>query len=126
MRDDTSKLIYSFFLFFTSNTIIFLFSQTDAFGVPLYLFGELYKHREHFYIKDDGTYSEKHDWAYLRLGALFTQYEPQFWFWEIGNLLFKLCITGVLCIVAQGSAFQVVLALVVCMINANLLLRFAP
>ena len=51
---------------------------------------------------------------------------PQFWFWEIGNLMFKLCITGVLCIIAQGSAFQVVLALVVCLINASLLLRFAP
>jgi len=51
---------------------------------------------------------------------------PQFWFWEIGNLVFKLCITGVLCIVAQGSPFQVILALITCMINANLLLRFAP
>jgi hypothetical protein len=40
--------------------------------------------------------------------------------------MFKLCITGVLCIIAQGSAFQVVLALVVCLINASLLLRFAP
>ena len=31
-----------------------------------------------------------------------------------------------LCIVAQGSPFQVILALLTCMINANLLLRFAP
>ena len=104
----------------------FSFLSTDAVGVPLYLFVELYKHREHFYVKKDGTYSDKHDWAYARLGGMFTQYEPQFWFWEIGNLIFKLCITGVLCIVAQGSAFQVILALVFCMINANLLLRFAP
>ena len=37
-----------------------------------------------------------------------------------------MCITGVLCIVAQGSPFQVILALITCMINANLLLRFAP
>ena len=57
---------------------------------------------------------------------MFVCCRPQFWFWEIGNLMFKLCITGVLCIVAQGSAFQVVLALVVCLINASLLLRFAP
>jgi len=104
----------------------FSFLSTDAVGVPLYLFVELNKHREHFYAKKDGTYSDKHDWAYARLGGMFTQYEPQFWFWEIGNLIFKLCITGVLCIVAQGSAFQVILALVFCMINANLLLRFAP
>ena len=41
-------------------------------------------------------------------------------------MIFKLCITGVLCIVAQGSPFQVILALMLCMINANLLNRFAP
>ena len=58
--------------------------------------------------------------------VLFDLHRPQFWFWELGNLVFKLCITGVLCIVAQGSPFQVILALIVCMINANLLLRFAP
>ena len=40
--------------------------------------------------------------------------------------MFKLCITGVLCIVAQGSPLQVILALMLCMINANLLNRFAP
>ena len=51
---------------------------------------------------------------------------PRFWFWEIGNLVFKLCITGVLCVVAQGSPFQVLLALLLCMINSTLLNRFAP
>ena len=51
---------------------------------------------------------------------------PRFWFWEIGNLVFKLCITGVLCVVAQGSPFQVLLALLLCMINSSLLNRFAP
>ena len=80
----------------------------------------------HFYVQKDGSFSDKHDWAYQRLGALFMQYEPQFWFWEVGNLLFKLTITGVLCIVAQGSPFQVILALLICLINAMFLLRWAP
>ena len=48
---------------------------TDAIGVPLFLFVELYRHRIHFYVKGDGTFSDRHDWAYQRLGDLFTQYE---------------------------------------------------
>lgn len=48
---------------------------SDAVGVPLYLFIELYRHRNHFYAAADGSYSDKHDWAYQRLGAMFTQYE---------------------------------------------------
>ena len=63
---------------------------------------------------------------HARLGAFFTQYEKSFWFWEIGNLVFKICITGVLCVVAQGSPFQVILALMLCLINAMFLLRWAP
>ena len=62
----------------------------------------------------------------LNFNTLFSSFRPRFWFWEIGNLVFKLCITGVLCIVAQGSPLQVILALMLCMINANLLNRFAP
>jgi len=52
-----------------------LFFFTDAIGVPLFLFVELYRHRIHFYVKGDGTFSDRHDWAYQRLGDLFTQYE---------------------------------------------------
>ena len=62
----------------------------------------------------------------LNFNTLFSSFRPRFWFWEIGNLVFKLCITGVLCIVAQGSPFQVLLALLLCMINSSLLNRFAP
>ena len=51
------------------------FFFTDAIGVPLFLFVELYRHRAHFYVKEDGTFSDRHDWAYQRLGDLFTQYK---------------------------------------------------
>ena len=47
----------------------------DAIGVPLYLFIDLYRHKIHFYADKEGAVSDKHDWAYQKLGAMFTQYE---------------------------------------------------
>ena len=48
------------------------------------------------------------------------------WFWEIINLLFKLAITGVLCILAPGTPFQVMCAVILCLINMMCLLRWSP
>ena len=93
-----------------------------AVGVPLLLFVELWRQHKHLHDPD----SLQHELQHERLGALFTQYEETYWFWEVGNLIFKLAITGVLCVVAQGSPLQVILALLVCLVNAMFLLRWSP
>jgi hypothetical protein len=58
-----------------SHRFLFLLVWADAIGVPLYLFIDLYRHKIHFYADKEGAVSDKHDWAYQKLGAMFTQYE---------------------------------------------------
>jgi len=55
--------------------LFLLLVWADAIGVPLYLFIDLYRHKIHFYADKEGAVSDKHDWAYQKLGAMFTQYE---------------------------------------------------
>merc|ERR1711968_196789 len=53
-------------------------------------------------------------------------YESHFWYYSVVEIVFKMVLTGVLCVVAAGSALQVVVALCVCLVYAMFLLRQSP
>ena len=52
--------------------------------------------------------------------------EEEFWYFEVLVLMFKLTLTGLFCIIARNSPFQVILAFFICAIYAMLLLRHTP
>ncbi len=91
-------------------------------GVPLTIIWQLYRFRGHFH----DTTHRRHREVRGRLGMFLNQFEEQYWFFEVINLLFKLILTGVLCVVAPGSPFQILVAFGVCTINFMVLLREAP
>ncbi|CAM9625594.1 unnamed protein product, partial [Ectocarpus fasciculatus] len=45
------------------------------------------------------------------LTFLFSAYEPQFWYWEVIETFRRLILTGVLVLVAQGSALQLIVGM---------------
>ena len=57
---------------------------------------------------------------------LFDTDEDHFWYFEVLVLVFKLCMTGLFCIIARDSPFQSVLAFLVCTVYSCLLLRYTP
>ena len=52
--------------------------------------------------------------------------EDAFWYFEVLVLVFKLCMTGLFCIIARESPFQSVFAFLVCTMYSCLLLRHTP
>ena len=52
--------------------------------------------------------------------------EEEFWYFEVLVLMFKLTLTGLFCIIARDSPFQVILAFFISAIYAMLLLRHTP
>ena len=52
--------------------------------------------------------------------------EDSFWYFEVLVLVFKLCMTGLFCIIARESPFQSVFAFLVCTMYSCLLLRHTP
>lgn len=45
------------------------------------------------------------------LSILFDVYEPRFWFWEVIETVYRLCLTGVLVLVNEGSSTQILMGL---------------
>jgi len=96
-----------------------------AVGVPVALYYMLWNNRHHLH-DDDGIISNREKEVRSRLGNFFLQYEESFWYFEILVLIFKLTLTGLFCIIARDSPFQVVLAFFVCSVYAMVLLRHTP
>ena len=93
-----------------------------VFGVPLTIIWQLYRFREHFH----DTTHHRHREVRGRLGMFLNQFEEKHWSFEVVNLLFKLVLTGILCVVAPGTPFQIIVAFGVCTVNFMVLLREAP
>ena len=102
--------------------ISFAFLALYIFGVPLAIFIELWRSRK--YLHD--VESPHHEIVASRLGALYLQYEPQYWWFELVVILEKMVMTGAMCVVAQGSAIQLVVATIVMLLYMLLVLKTAP
>ena len=61
-----------------------------------------------------------------RFGGLFLQYEPQFWFWEVIEMLRKIFLTGGLLLVFKGQTSQLFVGQLICLAYLLLVVRTLP
>jgi hypothetical protein len=90
-------------------------------GIPCYYFFVLYTAREDIKGRDctavaqeAESESEAKAMRLQRLQSirlLFETYEPKFWYWEVIDTFKRLMLTGVLVLIAQGSAVQIVVGM---------------
>ena len=93
-----------------------------ACGVPLLLFSLLYKHRKHLHDHTSGS----HALVRHRLGGFYWHFEEHWYYWEVLVLVYKLLLTGLMCVVGHDSPYQTLLAFLISAIYAMLLLRESP
>jgi hypothetical protein len=103
-------------------TISLIFLVLYIFGVPLAIFIVLWRSRKSLHDED----SQHHEIAESRLGALYLQYEPKYWWFELVVILQKMVMTGAMCVVAQGSPLQLAVATIVMLFYMLLVLKMAP
>lgn len=89
-------------------------------GIPLYYCYELYIHRES--IRDRTTHSVSQaefnplTWRLQSLQLLFDPYKPHLWYWELVETINRLMLTGVLVLISQGSAIQIVFGVAISLV----------
>ena len=57
------------------------------------------------------------------LGSLYVDYEPQYYYWEVVEMLKKMMLTGGLVLLAPGSSAQIVLAILITLFYLTLVLK---
>jgi hypothetical protein len=91
-------------------------------GIPAYYFYVLYTSREMIQNRDNLTsllpstssdeQSADNVTTHLQsILLLFEAYEPKYWYWEVVETMRRLMLTGVLVLIAQGSAVQIVVGI---------------
>jgi hypothetical protein len=84
-------------------------------GVPSFYFYYLYTNRHLIRTRQHAcktSAEEKDRMLRLRpLRILFDVYKPQFWYWEVIETIYHLTLTGVLVLINQGSALQIIMGL---------------
>ena len=99
-------------------------------GVPLFYFYELYCARQDIMSRNDSLLSvEEEDERAARLNPLrllFEFYAPSLWYWEVVETLYRLLLTGVLVIIVNGSAVQIIVGVVVSLVFLKLCGTFNP
>jgi hypothetical protein len=100
--------------------IVFLILYT--LGIPLTMFLLMWRNRKHLYDES----SPKHPHIKTALGGLYTQYEPEYWWFELMVLFNKTMMCGGLVILAPGSPMQVLFAILIMLLHLLFLLKLAP
>jgi hypothetical protein len=77
-------------------------------GIPIYTVFILRKNKKHLY--GEGP---EHDRVLQLYGSLYSQYKPEYWYWEVVEMLRKVFLCGGLIAIASGTSFQIVVALLV-------------
>jgi hypothetical protein len=85
-------------------------------GIPLFYFILLYRSRHDIQSRNDASLStEQHTLLSQRtdpIRSLFELYKPHLWYWEVVETISRLMLTGVLVLIAQGSAIQIVIGVI--------------
>jgi len=68
----------------------------------------------------------KHANTYFRLGGLYGNYEPRYWWFEVAIVVHKMFMTGMLCIIGQGSPMQPLVAILFQLVFLLTVLKLAP
>lgn len=89
-------------------------------GVPFLYFILLYSRRHFIQTRDSKALSELCLAKMKPLSFLYSSYEPRYWYWEIVETFRRILLTGVLVLVAQGSALQIVVGLLIAMVYIKL------
>ena len=93
-----------------------------AIGVPLFTWFSLYRSKAAMFDKKHPDYFRVNS----RYGNLFQQYEPQFWYWEVIEMIRKLLLTGGLVLAADGTSAQFLIAQVISLLYLVLVIRKLP
>ena len=91
-------------------------------GIPVLIFLVLWSNRASLW---DLNHPNHHN-TYFRLGGLYQQYEPKFWWYEVMIVLHKMLMTGALCVIGQGSAVQPLVAILFQFTYLLVVLKVAP
>jgi hypothetical protein len=76
--------------------------------------------------EDEKEATKEHLAAIARYGGLYLQYEPEYWWFEMVVILQKMIMTGAMCVVAQISSVQLLIAIMVMLMYMLLVLKTAP
>ena len=91
-------------------------------GFPVWIFFDLWRHRKSLHDADHEDYTLTR----LRLGSLYEQYEPYYWFWPPIIILYKMLMVGALSVIEQHSPVQLFVGLLICLGYLLIVLRAAP
>jgi hypothetical protein len=91
-------------------------------GIPFAMWFILFKNRKALWDTDHGH----HGHTFYRYGGLYSQYEPQFWWFEVAIILHKMLMTGALCVIGQGSTVQPLVAVLFELMYMLTVLKLAP
>jgi hypothetical protein len=106
-------------------------------GCPAYYFYLLYGVRHEIQLRqqdaefDDVSETMSEDTRVrqqklLSLKFLYDSYQPRYWWWEIAETTQRLLLTGILVLIAQGSAIQIVVGALLTLSFLHMYARYEP
>lgn len=90
------------------------------------LFSYLLVSYRHSHLEDTNTAPDQPVGSFNAIQFLCSAYKPQFWWWEILETIQRLLLTGVLILIAQGSAIQIVIGALLTLSFLYLYARYEP
>jgi hypothetical protein len=85
-------------------------------GIPLFYFCLLYRSRKDIQTRDNPSLSAEQSALLSQrtdsIKSLFQPYKPHLWYWEVVETISRLMLTGVLMLIAQGSAGQIIVGMI--------------
>ena len=91
-------------------------------GIPITMLLLLWRNKNDLFQED----SPRHHFVKTSLGGLYTQYEPQYWWFELVLLLNKTLMCGGLVVLSPGSSYQVLFAILIMFFHLLAVLKLAP
>jgi len=99
-------------------------------GIPTYYFYILYTARHDIMSRGTSAASaaefQSRNMRLNPLRLLFEYYQPELWYWEVVETLNRLFLTGVLVVIAQGSAVQIIVGAVTSLFFLKLCDMYQP
>jgi len=97
-------------------------------GAPLMMLVWLFQSRKYLHNagEPETEQRKKHEHVKSSLGGLYLQYEPEYWWFEVVIIMHKMIMTGAMCVVAQGSSAQLLIAVLIMIVYMLTVLKTAP
>ena len=98
-------------------------------GIPVYYIYVLYSAKYDIRSRGDSVKADDVRDRNIRLAPLkllFELYKPRFWYWEVVETAYRLLLTGILVIIAQGSGVQIIVGIMVALFFLKLCDIYRP